>query len=308
MKVAVIGRTRILLEAAKKIVANGFSIPLIYTCKAEEFYRCTEEDFREFSRSIGADFFCDLAINTPERVDLINKYECDVAISVNWLNILKAPICNAFKHGIWNAHGGDLPRYRGNACQNWAILNNESHIGLSIYEMEPGVLDSGDIILKEYYDLHPTTYISDVYNWMGERIPNMFLEALQKLEKGTLKKKKQSQNEHHILRCYPRKPQDSRIVWNQRAVDILRLIRASSQPFSGAFCYLEDNTLIRIWKAEEIEHPGQFLAIPGQVLYGKNGDPIIACGKGVLQLTEVTLDNNEDAKPLILKSLRNRLI
>ena len=68
-------------------------------------------------------------------------------------------IINYFNYGILNAHGGDLPRYRGNACQAWAILNGENKIGLCIHKMVGGELDSGDIISRDYLDIGENTKI-----------------------------------------------------------------------------------------------------------------------------------------------------
>lgn len=308
MKVGIIGRTRALLDVGEKIISEGFEIPFVYTCRSEPYYNCDEKDFEIFSKNIKADFYADMKINSEERVRAIEKYDCDVAISLNWLNILKQPICNVFKYGIWNAHAGDLPKYRGNACPNWAIINNESRVGLSIHEIVPDELDSGDILCKEFFELSQETYIGEIYDWMNFMVPKLFINALNSLKREKIEKQKQSTEECGVLRCYPRKPEDSKILWNQYADSIHRLIRASSRPFSGAFCYLEDGTLIRVWRANLLKHYGRFCAVPGQVLYGIDGNPVVACADGVMQLTEVTFENNQDAKSRILSSLRNRLV
>ena len=76
---------------------------------------------------------------------------------------------------------GDLPRYRGNACQAWAILNGEK-IGLCIHKMIGGEIDAGDIIERDYYRLDNETNITQVLNWILERTPNMFSNSIKKLE------------------------------------------------------------------------------------------------------------------------------
>ncbi|MBL0942284.1 MAG: hypothetical protein IBJ00_06145 [Alphaproteobacteria bacterium] len=309
MKIGIIGRTAALLNTAKLLHKKGFCIPFIYTCKAESFYNCNEEEYFQFSKSINTDYFCDLKINDSERIQTLRKYECDLALSLNWLTLLKDGICQSFTHGIWNAHAGDLPRYRGNACPNWAILNNEQEIGLSVHEIEPNSLDSGDIILKNFFSLKQNTYISEVYDWMEVTIPEMFYEGILNLKNNTLNKQKQSTDLNNILRCYPRKPNDSKIDWKLSNHEIHQLIRASSKPFNGAFCYLENGEKVIIWQAEMVNHKGRYLAIPGQVLYAEDGCPVICCGDGLLKLTVSSLESsNENANCSILKSLRNRLI
>lgn len=308
MKVGIIGRTRILLDTAQLLAEAGYDIKFLYTCRSEPFYNCEPVEFEKFAQKIGADFFNDLKINTDEMVRRLAGYKCDLAISMNWLNVLQSPVCNAFKWGIWNAHAGDLPRYRGNACPNWAILNGEKHVGLSIHEMVPGELDTGDIILKDFFALTERTYIGEVYEWMNTKIPELFLKSVNQLSKGVLEKIKQSTFPEDALRCYPRKPEDGRITWSNSVKDIYALVRASSYPFSGAFCSQEDGEKIFIWGAEPYIHGSSFCAIPGQVMLKENTDPVIACGDGALKITKALTSEGEDAKPKILSSLRNRLI
>ena len=139
------------------------------------------------------------------------------------------------------------------------------------------------------------------------KIPEMFLESIDKLMKNTLKKKIQLKT--NSLRCYPRRPEDSRINWDNPAADILNLIRASSYPLDGAFTFLENKYKIIIWKASIEKLNEAIFAIPGQILFSNAGDPIIACKKSALRINKVTLSkNNKNAKEILLKSLRNRVI
>lgn len=91
---------------------------------------------------------------------------------------------------------------------------------------------------------------------------------------------------------------------------IMRVIRASSHPFHGAYTTFKGRQKVRIWRAEPFEHRGEFLAIPGQVCFPFNGDPIVACGDGMIKLTEINVDGIETdiSKTTILSSLRNRLV
>lgn len=310
MRVAILGRTRLLLETARLLAGAGHKIALIGTCKAAEHDDIGPQDFEALSRVYGAGYFCDERINSQEILPLLGKAACDVAVSVNWLSIIGSEATSKFKHGILNAHAGDLPRYRGNACSNWAILNGEDHVGLCIHFMEPDRLDSGPVLLRDRYPLHDGTYIGDIYRWLGCRIPQMFVDAVNGLEKGLLQAIPQPQEPELSLRCYPRRPEDGRIDWRRSAQEIHRLVRASSRPFAGAFSFLEGERRVTIWRADIFEHPGPFCAVPGQILFRYKGDPLVACGDGVLRLTEVRLEgiDDETAKKEICRSLRNRLV
>lgn len=172
MKVAVIGRTGNLLRAAREILSCGHEIPFVYTCRSEEFYEAKEKDFSDLAQECGAVFFNDLNIN--EKAELLLDFNCDIAISINWLTLLKQQVLDVFPFGVLNAHAGDLPRYRGNACPNWAILNGEKQIALTIHQMSVD-LDSGPVILKKYMELQPNTYIGDVSNWLKKMAPEMMV-------------------------------------------------------------------------------------------------------------------------------------
>ena len=104
-----------------------------------------------------------------------------------------------FRHGILNAHGGDLPKYRGNACQAWAILNGEEKIGLCVHKMVGGELDSGVIIERESMILDQSTKVGECYEWMNKRIPELFLSAVQRLE----------ENEDYYLEAQSTNPGDA---------------------------------------------------------------------------------------------------
>jgi methionyl-tRNA formyltransferase len=304
MRVAVIGRTKPLLDAAKAISAHGHDVPVVWTCRSEDHYGITEKDFAEFAASIHADFWDDVTISRQNNIDKLRSYRCDVAVSVNWLTVLNQQILDMFPFGILNAHAGDLPRYRGNACPNWAILAGEEIVGLCVHKMV-AELDAGPVLIREKFSLKPTTYIGEVIQWMDSLIPASFLRAVEMLGTGTAKFESQPTDPKLALRCYPRRPEDSRIDWGWPADRIMKMIRASSHPYSGAFAFLENDALIRIWRAEFVDVPYKFFAIPGQVCFVKDGCPVVACGDGMISLTEV--DGIANAKAEISKSLRNRL-
>ncbi|MBT5244665.1 MAG: hypothetical protein HOL66_10490 [Rhodospirillaceae bacterium] len=308
MKVAALGRTGSLLHAAQLVAGRGHEIVVIWTCPAEPEYTADENDFSDLAKSLGAAFFCDLAIN--QQIDELSEFGCDIAISINWLTKLKPDLLSVFPGGVLNAHCGDLPLYRGNACPNWAIINDEQRVGLSIHQMAEAI-DEGPVVSKEFLQLQDDTYIGDIYDWLEERVPVMLADAVDGFASGTLTATPQPDEHRQTLRTYPRRPDDARIDWNWNTQHIMRLIRASSHPFAGAFCTLEGNQRVTIWRAHPIEHPGPFMAVPGQICYRIANDPVVACGDGVLQLTNVTVEgiaDAEDAKRLIHASLRNRLI
>ena len=306
MKIAIIGRTEILLETAELLLKQGYSIPLVITAKEAPEYKKSVQDFRAFSGEIGATF-----IQTPRILNafdgILKLSPIDISVSMNYVDIIPQKIINCFRLGVLNVHGGDLPRYRGNACQAWAILNGEKHIGLCIHRMIGGELDSGDIITREYLAIDHNMKITQILQWMSERIPFLSLEAVEKLKQDPhYVLERQSKDSKDSLRCYPREPGDARIDWNRSNLQILRLINASNKPYSGAYCEYKGKKLI-IWDAELVEDGGGFLAVPGQVTKINSRVVEVATMEGKLRLKEVEYDGELKSPSQIIESIRERL-
>jgi methionyl-tRNA formyltransferase len=306
MKVAIIGRTETLYEAACMLRAVGHEIVCIITSK----------EAPEYMRS--ADDFCNLAIQwripylysptSEECYNFLSTKKADIAISINYSSIIPAKITNLFTLGILNAHGGDLPRYRGNACQAWAIINGEERIGLCIHRMIGNELDSGDVVARDYISIDHTTKVTHILEWMHTRTPELIIQAVEKLTHNPYYiLEKQSKDTKCALRCYPRRPEDGRIDWKKPAIEILRLINASNKPYSGAFCDYEGKRM-RIWDAGLVQDDEVYCAVPGQVIMIADAYIEVACIDCKLKIYKVQLDAGDECSPSrYITSIRKRL-
>jgi methionyl-tRNA formyltransferase len=305
MRVGIIGRTGILLKSAEALREAGHELAFIATCKAELFYDKNEIDFQNYSSRLNIPFFNTLDLES--KIDSISALKADICISINWLKLLDESFLSIFPLGILNTHAGDLPRYKGNAAVNWAILNFEQRVALTIHKMEKE-LDSGPYILKEFMKIDDQTYVGDIYQWLSETIPIKFVDAIKLItQKSFIEQNKKIRS----LRTYPRKPEDSRINWSWNRKTILSIIRASSHPFNGAFCYLNNMaSRVVIYRASEYTSDFDYLAIPGQVCFQVDGNPIVATQDGLIEIEEYKVYNSgiEVTKESITKSMRNRLI
>ncbi|BCB21371.1 formyltransferase family protein [Bosea sp. ANAM02] len=287
MRVAVLGRTHWLLDSAEQLAGLGHAIALVATAPAAPEYRVREEDFTALASRHNAPFHNGPDVNDAKFIDALAASGAQVAISVNWPTLIRKSACTTPRFGILNAHAGDLPRYRGNACPNWAILNDERHIGLCVHAMDPDALDAGPIYARERFELAPDTYIGDVYAWMDAAVPGLFARAIENLTRSGFAPEEQSADGMRPLRSYPRRPEDGLIDWHSDAASILRLVRASSHPFAGAFTYLEGQERAVIWRARLAEMDHEIAAVPGQILgRSANGRPLVACQSGVIEIEE----------------------
>jgi len=310
MKVAIIGRTEMLYKTVLELKKYRYCIVAIITSKASPEYQVDESDFKKLSEDIGCDYFFTNNINQKNLIDYIKDKKVDIGISVNCINIIEQELIDAFKIGILNSHAGNLPRYRGNACPNWAIINGEDYIALTIHYMEGGKLDSGDIVAQDKYYLDNNMYIGDIYGWIRKTTPELFLSSLRKIASNPdYILKEQPDKPEDILRCYPRIPSDSQINWQLPAEYIHRIIRASSEPFSGAYTYFEGKKFT-IWRADLYHDNENYLAVPGQIAFidKDKGDVVVITGEGKLKISLVSFLDADKVKPAaIIKSFRKRL-
>src|SRR3954464_12292154 len=116
-------------------VSAGHEPRLIATAPAAPEYDVVERDFERLAGELGCPYFCDTRLDGPDRLELLQRAGADVAISVNWPTVIGSAARSPFAHGVLNAHAGDLPRYRGNACPNWAILQGEDRVVVTVHVM-----------------------------------------------------------------------------------------------------------------------------------------------------------------------------
>ena len=310
MKIAIIGRTKTLLNNAKRLLENNHEIALCITCKEAPEYTVTNKDFEQFSLSNNIPFIYTSKINTSNIIErILSVGEIDIGISMNFVNIIQQKVIDLFPLGILNVHAGDLPKYRGNAPIAWALLNKEEKIGLCVHKMIGGELDSGDIIAKTFFSVSLKTKIEEVFQWVELTTPELVILAVNQLSNNPdYFLEKQSKDPMDILRCYPRLPQDGKINWSSDAEDIIRLINVSGKPFSGAFTFLEGEKII-IEDAELFHDDEPWLGIPGQIVkVNANGSIIALTGSRKIQVNQIRLSITEKAFPPSkkIKSVRKR--
>ena len=171
MKIAIVGRTEVLYDTAVLLHESGHDITCIVTAKEAPEYTRRREDFKNLAKKLDIPFSTGARIDS--HMDVFKDNPSDFAVSMNFPTVINQAAIDQFRLGILNVHGGDLPRYRGNACQAWAILQGESHIGLCVHKMEADSLDSGDIIARDYLPIDETTKVTAAWRWLAQRSPSL---------------------------------------------------------------------------------------------------------------------------------------
>ena len=128
MRVLFIGRTEWLFETIKYISKFDYiEVVGIISSKESPDYKIKEVDFKNYALKSKIKYLNSSKINASQLTKAFGE-NIDIGISVNYVNIINSDVISKFKYGILNAHGGDLPKYRGNAATAWAIINGEKKL------------------------------------------------------------------------------------------------------------------------------------------------------------------------------------
>jgi methionyl-tRNA formyltransferase len=229
----------------------------------------------------------------------LDGLDADWGLAAGWYYLLPQRILDKFPYGCGGVHASLLPRYRGNAPLNWAILNGESETGVSLFQMTAG-LDDGPLYGQERIQIGSRTSIADLLAPVRDATIRLVSAAVAGLDSGQSTVKSQEGDPCYAL---ARIPADGRIDWSQPAVQVDRLVRATTRPYPGAFTHL-DEELISIWRGEPVESPLVF-GSHGQ-LWRWDGRVVVVTGAGLYGIEEATAGSGEDAMPVLKRSSHRR--
>ena len=223
--------------------------------------------------------------NTPAIVGRIRGLQPDFLFSFYYRSMLKPALLEIPKRGAFNMHGSLLPKYRGRAPVNWAVLRGETRTGATLHEMtkEP---DAGRIVDQEAVPILPDELAVDVFRKVTGAAALVLARSLPKLIDGSAVLRAQNLSKGGYFGA--RRPDDGRIDWSMPAVRVHDLVRALAPPYPGAFTDLEGRRL-RLLRTLIAAEPDR--ARPAMLLYAEGGRCYAACGDGgVLELLEMELD------------------
>jgi methionyl-tRNA formyltransferase len=200
--------------------------------------------------------------------------DLDAAVVVAYGLLLPGPILDAPRLGCFNLHGSLLPRWRGAAPIQRAIMAGDAETGVMAMRMDRG-LDTGPVLMAERVAVGRKT-AGDLAAELSRLGADLMARALAALERGSVSE--QAQAEAGVTYAKKIQKDEARIDWSKSAAEIDCLVRALS-PAPGAFSEIHGERL-KILYAEPVEGHGA----PGEVI---SGDPVIACGQGALRLLKL---------------------
>ena len=226
---------------------------------------------KEFALSRGLTVQQPSKIKTEEAAELFRSHEADVAVVVAYGRILPKAFLEAPKQGCVNVHFSLLPKYRGAAPVNWAIVNGESDTGVTTMMVEPE-LDSGPILLQRSTAIDATETAPQVMQRLAEMGADLLSETLRDFGKVRAREQDHAQASFAPIL----KKEDGLIKWSSTATSIDRAIRGF-QPWPNAYTAYQSRGLT-VFRAEIGSATNEVVA-PGQVLAARGDDLIVACGE-----------------------------
>ncbi len=221
--------------------------------------------------------------NDNDFITHVRQLMPDILLVIGWSQIVGPELRETARVGCVGFHPSLLPAMRGRAVIGWTILLGLAETGATLFQLGDGV-DDGAILAQVRIPLSDRETVSSLGNKLATALDGMIRELLPRLERGHLEA--QEQRDEGISYCARRTAADSLIDWQGTHVSIDRLIRASTQPYAGAFTFTQKRRVI-IWAAEPWHQLHPIHAAAGQVVDYYRGDPIVRCGDGeYLRITD----------------------
>lgn len=252
--------------------------------------KLTMPPVKEFALENNLEVFQPTKIKTAESLELFKSHNADVAVVVAYGRVLPETYLNAFPKGAINVHFSLLPKYRGAAPVNWAVVNGETKTGITTMKMDAG-LDTGDILLQSETAIDEEENAIDLMARLAFEGANLLSETLKKLDEITPREQVESEASYAPMLV----KEEGKINWESRAVTIHNHIRGF-QPFPTSYTSFQ-NKKLTIWKSEvaEIAVIDERAATNyGQILHINKEGFIVACGnETALKITELQIEGKK---------------
>src|ERR1700684_4509745 len=277
LKLIFMGTPDFAVPTLLELVAHGHEVVAVYTRVAKPAGRGMKlqpTPVEQEARRLGLPVFTPTTLNTPEAPRELEAHAADAAVVVAYGMILPQAILDTPKLGCFNLHGSLLPRWRGAAPINRAIMAGDPETGVMVMKMDAG-LDTGDVAMAERITLTDAMTAADLHDALAPLGADLMVRAMGALERGKLQLTGQS--DQGVTYAAKIDKAEARIDWNQPARAVLRHIHGLS-PFPGAWCEMAieaEPARVKILRCAMIDRSGA----PGELLDDRLA---VACAEGAI--------------------------
>lgn len=237
---------------------------------------------KEAALELGLELFQPEKVRQAEAQQIIASKQPELIVVAAYGQILPQTLLDLPRWGCINVHASLLPKHRGAAPIQWAMLNDDTETGVTIMRVDAG-LDTGDILTMEKTAILDSDNAQLLHDRLSEIGARLLLETIPDYLSGRIQPRPQPQDQASYARKITK--MDGLIDWNLSAHQLWNRIRAFT-PWPGAYSYLEDTTptLVKIWEAIRVEAPTR---PPGEIISADATGIVVACGHQALKLLTI---------------------
>ncbi len=278
MRLIFAGTPEFAAQALQAIIAAGHDVPLVLTQPDRPAGRgmsLQPSPVKKLALEHGIEVFQPLSLKDAEAQAMIAAIQAEVMVVAAYGLILPQVVLDMPRLGCINIHASLLPRWRGAAPIQRALLAGDAETGVCIMQMEAG-LDTGPVLLRGAFPIAPTETTATLHDRLAELGASLAVEAL-----GKLPLLATAQPVDGVTYAHKIEKAEALIDWSKSAAELDRHIRAFN-PFPGAQALLRGQT-VKLWQAAPVPGQGEI----GQILQVDRQAIVVACGSGALAISEL---------------------
>lgn len=288
MKVIFMGTPDFAVGTLEALIEAGHEVVLAVTQPDKPKGRGKEMQFtpvKECALKHDIPVFQPRRVREAECIEELRKYNADIMVVVAFGQILPKEILEMCTYGCVNVHASLLPKYRGSAPIQWAIIDGEEVTGVTTMQMDEG-LDTGDMLLKTEIPVEPKETGGSLFDKLAQAGAELCVETLEALQNGTVTPIPQGETTTAYAKMLDKQLGD--INWNKTAVEIERLIRGLT-PWPSAYTNWNEKVM-KIWDAEVSDIDVEMEdAKPGTIVKVEKDAFYVQTGEGLLKVCELQI-------------------
>lgn len=254
----------------------------------------TPSPVKVFALEQGLKVYQPQKVKQDDFVEILKALAPDVMVVAAYGQILSETILNLPRYGCINVHGSLLPKYRGAAPVQYAILNGDKETGVTIMQMDKG-MDTGAMLSKVVVPIGENVTTGELMKKLAQAGSVALVEMLDKLVNNEVVAEPQKEEEATYTHLIKREMEV--LDWQETAAQIHNKIRALN-PAPGAYAILPNGKHLKIWQSKIVEGSG----VPGKILKVEKDGFVVTCGAGALKILQV---QPEGKKPMGAKDFLN---
>jgi len=290
------------LTGLEALARHGYDIAAVFTHEDDPAERCWFGSVRRWATQRNITVHTTEEVNSPQWIAKITAIDPDIIFSFYYRKMISREILNLPRVGAFNLHGSFLPAYRGRCPVNWVIINGEKKTGVTLHYMidKP---DAGDIVGQRAVEIDVSDTAKTLYDKLCGAARDLLNELLPLIKESRIPRQRQDLNQGSYYGG--RRPEDGRINWEKSADEIYNLIRGVTDPYPGAFAFLDNNEKIIIWWAQ----PAVMIqaAIPGKLII-KDKEALVQTDRNAIKLIDIEIQGKRLKGEQISSYFENRKV